>query len=88
LLAVAAEEIESVRPQIPAWAIAGEDIEFWFDQELGIVLRYEGRFDGELISRFEIDELVVGQPIEPATFAFDTPDGSLIRSQGECCSRL
>jgi hypothetical protein len=79
----AAEEIETVRPRIPVWAIAGEDVEFWFDQELGIVLRYEGRFDGELISRFEIDELVVGQPIDSATFAFDTPDGSPVRSQGE-----
>jgi hypothetical protein len=79
----AAEEIESVRPRIPVWAIAGEDVEFWFDQELGIVLRYEGRFDGELISRFEIDELTVGQPIDSATFAFDTPDGSPVRPQGE-----
>lgn len=79
----AAEGIESVRPLIPVWAIAGEDVTFWFDQELGIVLRYEGRFDGELISRFEIDELVVGQPIDSATFAFDTPDGSPVRSQGE-----
>jgi hypothetical protein len=80
---VVTEEIESVRPRIPVWAIAGEDVELWFDQELGIVLRYEGRFDGELISRFEIDELVVGQPIDPAIFAFETPDGSPVRSQGE-----
>jgi hypothetical protein len=80
---VATEEIESVRPPIPVWAIAGEEVELWFDQELGIVLRYEGRFDGELISRFEIDDLVVGQPIDPATFAFDTPDGSPVRSQSE-----
>jgi RNase P/RNase MRP subunit p29 len=72
-----------VRPRIPVWAIAGEDVEFWFDQELGIVLRYEGRFEGELISRFEIDELVVGQPMDSATFAFDTPDGSPVRSEGE-----
>ncbi len=44
---------------------------------------YEGRFEGEVISRFEITELVVGQPIEPAVFAFDSPDGSPVRSQGE-----
>jgi hypothetical protein len=80
---VETQEIESVRPRIPVWAMAGEDVELWFDQELGIVLRYEGRFDDELISRFEIDELVVGHPIDPALFAFDTPDGSPVRSQGE-----
>jgi hypothetical protein len=79
----AAEEMKSVRPTVPVWAMAGEDVELWFDQELGIVLRYEGRFEGELISRFEIDELVVDRPIDPEVFAFETPDGSPIRSQGE-----
>lgn len=63
---VAAEELDTVGPSIPRWIMAGEDVELWFDQELGIVVRYEGRFEGESISRFEVDDLMVGQSIDPA----------------------
>jgi hypothetical protein len=61
----------------------GDQFELWVDQAVGIVLRCVGRFDGELVSRFEIDELTVDEPIDPALFAFTTPDGSPIRTESE-----
>jgi hypothetical protein len=80
---VATELIETQHPTFVPLLHGGEDFEFWVDHALGIILRCEGRLDGERASMFEIDELVVGEAIEPEVFAFVTPDGSPVRSQGE-----
>jgi hypothetical protein len=61
----------------------GDDFELWIDQAVGIIVRCEGRLDGELASVFEIDELVVDDPIDREVFAFVTPDGSPVRTHGE-----
>ena len=71
------------RPRMP-WLFPGTvDYELWIDQSTGIALRAEGRFDGEVASQFVVEDIEVDRPIDPAVFAFVTPDGSPTRSQGE-----
>jgi hypothetical protein len=80
---VATEIVASPHPRFLPLLHGGEDFELWVDRALGVVSRCEGRLDGELASFFEIDELVVDEPIDPDVFAFVTPDGSPLRTQGE-----
>jgi hypothetical protein len=61
----------------------GDQFELWVDQAVGIVLRCIGRFEGELVSSFEVDDLVVDAPVDDEVFAFVTPDGSPVRTQAE-----
>src|SRR5262245_6053796 len=81
---VATESTATSRRSMPMpWITTDVDVELWVDRSTGIVLRFEGRLDGDLASRFEVEELVVDESIEPDVFAFTTPDGSAIRTQAE-----
>ncbi|MET0420819.1 MAG: hypothetical protein ABW073_03875, partial [Acidimicrobiia bacterium] len=59
------------------------DFELWIDQATGVIVRCEGRLDGDVVLRFEIEQLAVDEPIEPEVFALVTPDGSPVRTQRE-----
>jgi hypothetical protein len=80
---VRADPIETRHLPMPMLILGALDFELWIDRVMGIVLRCEGRLDGDLASRFIVDDLVVGEPIDPEVFSFETPDGSPIRTQGE-----
>jgi hypothetical protein len=77
------EDVAWPRGPSMSWLHGGESFELWIDRTLGIAIGSEGRVGGELASRFEIDELNVDEPVDPGVFAFVTPDGSPIRTQGE-----
>jgi hypothetical protein len=68
-----------VRPGI----LDGDRAELWVDQELGIVLRAESFVGQELATRFVVEHLEVGGPLDPAVFAHVAPDGSAPRTRGE-----
>jgi hypothetical protein len=71
------------RSPMPMFYPGALDFELWIDKATGIVVRAEGRLDGEVASQFVVDELDVDTPIDPDVFALVTPDGSPIRTQGE-----
>jgi hypothetical protein len=78
-----AEPVQTRQLPVSMLMLGALDFELWIDRVTGILLRCEGRLDGELASRFIVDDLVVGEPIGSEVFALATPDGSLIRTQGE-----
>jgi hypothetical protein len=80
---VVTQAVESQRPPFLPMLFGTQDFELWVDQEVGIIVRSEARLDGELSSFFVIDELTVDEPVDPEVFAFVTPDGSPVRTQGE-----
>ena len=79
---VSARPDDEAGPPMGLFAV-GDVIELWFDVETGIVLRADGLLDGELVTRFEIDELTTHGAVDATVFAFETPDGSPVRSHGE-----
>ncbi len=78
-----AEPVQTRQLPVSMLMLGALDFELWIDRVTGIVVRCEGRLDGELASRFIVDDLVVGEPIGSEVFALATPDGSPIRTQGE-----
>lgn len=53
------------------------------DQETGIVLTVEGRFEGEICSTWTTTTFELDETIDPAVFAFVPPDGNGWRSHAE-----